>query len=250
MIYGLYHSAAGMLTNEYRQAVLANNLANADTVGFKRDVAIFAERRRADDAGFRTNASDSATDGLSGGVWLGATHTDFTDGKFVRTENPLDVALEGPGYLMVERDGVPLLTRDGRMMMDRGGRLISAADGSPMLTDNGAPIVLNPNARNTSIDETGRISQDGAIVGELGVVNVEDHRQLVKAGSGRWLAEKATRVPSTASVHSGFVESSTVDPVPALVDMIEASRAYQINAQMLSLQDQTLGRLISDVARV
>src|SRR3989442_9991693 len=80
VIYGLYQSAAGMMTSEYAQSVLANNLANADTVGFKRDVAVFAERLRADQAGRRDGPTAEGLGSLSGGTWLGRTDVDFSEG--------------------------------------------------------------------------------------------------------------------------------------------------------------------------
>ena len=116
MIYGLYQSAAGMMTNEYRQNVIANNLANAQTVGFKRDVAVFSERLRESELDRYSNPSNDLMEALSGGLWLGRTHTDFSNGELTRTGNPLDVALEGAGFLMVESGGRQLLTRDGRMV--------------------------------------------------------------------------------------------------------------------------------------
>ncbi len=247
MIYGLYHSAAGMLTTEYRQDVLANNLANADTVGFKPDIAVFAERQPASLEGLRNGPSAADLEGLSGGLWLGKTYTDHSEGSQTPSAEPLDVALAGPGFLTVESGGRRLLTRDGRMMMDTDGRLVAVSDGNPILGRGGAPIHLNPyGGRNTiQIDQDGRIQQDGQIVGELELVDVPDCRLLQKAGGGRFVAPDTGLIPAPAFVRSGFTESSAVQPVSELVSMIEASRAYQMNAQMISLQDQTVGKLIS-----
>lgn len=250
MIYGLYQSAAGMMTNEYRQGVIANNLANADTPGFKRDIAVFSERQRADEAGLRGNPSSDLLGALSGGVWLGQTETDFSQAGMTRSENPLDVAIEGRGFFVVERDGKPLLTRDGRFVMDVEGRLVSAADGAGVLGPGGAPILLNPQGGEPSVSEDGRIMQRGATVGQLAVVGVDDPRALAKAGGGRFIAPSERLSEADARLMSGFVESSGVPAVPTMVGMIESARAYEINARMVSLQDETLGRLINEVARV
>ena len=216
MIYGLYNSAAGMATNEYRQAVLANNLANADTVGFKRDIPVFAERAPAWLAGDRSGPSAPDLAGLSGGLWLGRTCTDFGEASKVKTDNPLDVALDGPGFLSVAADGQRRLTRDGRMRLDTQGRLVAVSDGAPIL---------------------GR--------GELDLADVTNHAALQKVGEGRYATPDENLRPSPANVYSGYTESSGVKPVSELVSMIDASRAYQLNAQMISVQDQTLGRLVT-----
>ena len=249
MIYGLYESAAGMMTTEYRQAVLANNLANADTVGFKRDVAVFAERVPAAQAGLREGPSAPDLEGLSGGLWLGRTYTDFSVGDKIRTDNPLDVVIENQGFLSVDAGGQRMFTRDGRMMLDPDGRLVAVTDGAPILGRGGFPIQLNPRGGRPSIDEDGRVFQDGAMVGELETVNFPADVPLLKTGDARVIAPDGTAFAVAPQVQSGYVESSGARPLTELVSMIEASRAYQMNAQMLSLQDQTAGRLITAVMR-
>ena len=248
MIYGLYQSAAGMLVNEYRQDVIANNLANAETVGFKRELATFAERMPASEAGMRQGPSNELLNPLTGGVWLSRTHTDYSEGSMVRTENPLDVALAGSGFLRVMANGEEQLTRDGRMLMDTTGRLVSVTDGADVLSITGQPIRLNPRGGEIAIDEDGRIQQDGHTVARLGVVDVDNYNALRKTGAGRFSAEGTTLTESPAKVMAEYTEHSGVEPIRELVAMIEASRAYSFNGQMVSLQDQAASRLISTVA--
>lgn len=250
MIYGLYQSAAGMMTNEYRQNVIANNLANSQTVGFKRDIPIFSERLRESMLDRYNNPTNDLMESLSGGMWLGRTSTDFSDGPLSKTGNPLDVALEGPGFLMVQVDGRQLLTRDGRMMTDEFGRLVSVSDGAAILNRAGSPIVLDRNGGEITITSDGRIQQDGREVARLGLTDVEDYRTLRKHGNGRFISTSDERIEAVARVHAGFVESSAVRPVHELTGMIESSRAFQINARMVSLQDEMLGRLVNQVPRI
>ncbi len=248
MIYGLYQSAAGMMVSEYRQSVIANNLANADTVGFKRDVATFAERDPARLAGVRRGVGDRLLEALSGGVWLGRTETDLSQGSLTATQNPTDVALDGPGFFLVEKGGRRYATRDGRMRVDPQGALISATDGAAMLGPGGVPLRVDPRGGAITVDEGGRIRQDGRIVGQLAVVDYADPRRLRKAGGGRFETEGLQPIESPARVVQGYTESSGVEAVQELVSMIEVSRAYQMNAALLALQDQTVGRLISSLA--
>jgi flagellar basal body rod protein FlgG len=250
VIYGIYQSAAGMMVNEYRQNVIANNLANAETIGFKPQVPVFGERLRASLAGRRQGPTNDLMEGLTGGIWLGRTETDFSESTTARTGNACDVALDGPGFLLVEKDGHRLLTRDGRMIVDPEGRLLAATDGAAILGEGETPIRLNPRGGKPEIDIDGRISQDGLVVARLAVVDVDDYRALARVGASRFLAADVEPVPAEAFVRSGYLENSGVRPVQTLTTMIEAARAYQINAQMISLQDQGLGRLINEVARV
>ena len=250
MIYGLYQSAAGMMTNEYRQAVLANNIANADTVGFKRDVATFAERTPAQAAGERAGTSATDMAGLSGGLWLGRTFTDFTAGTKTQTGNPYDVALDGPGFLAVQSNGQRLYTRDGRTLLRPDGTLVAASDGAEMLGRGGMPVRLNPFGGQPNIDTQGRISQDGAIVGELEIVNFANYQALQKVGAARFAAPNAEPAPAPVLVQGGYIEGSAVEPVNELVNMMEATQAYQFNARMVSLQDDSVSKLINAVMRV
>ncbi len=247
MIYGLYNSAAGMMVSEYRQSVLANNIANAETVGFKRDVATFAERLPEAQAGGRDGPSDPGMAGLSGGTWLGRTFTDHSPAAKTQTGMWSDVSLDGPGFLAVQAGGQRLYTRDGRMTMDADGALVAASDGAPILGRGGLPIQLNPHGGEPTIDSDGRIRQNGAVVAELEVVDFADYDVLRKAGAARFTAPDSALVGSPALVRSGFLENSGVQPLGELVSMIEASRAYQLNARMVGLQDETIGKLISTV---
>lgn len=248
MIYGLYHSAAGMMSQEYRMDALSNNLANADTVGFKREIATLAQRKRADEAGVRRGPSADDLRGLSGGVWQSSTRTDFSEAGVLQTGQPLDAAILGPGFLQVEKNGQSLLTRDGRMTMMPDGALVAAADGSPILGQGGAPIRLNPLGGPARVTDHGAIVQGGVELGRLGLVDVDNVNLLRKAGGGRFALNGAQLTDSPAEILPGHVERSGSEPVREMVSMMEASRAYQFNAQMITLQDQSAGRLIAFVA--
>lgn len=249
MIYGLYNSAAGMLVNEYRQAVIANNLANADTAGFKEQIAVFAERPPEGVDGLRHGPSAKDLAHMNGYLWLGQTYTDHRPGSLQKTDNPTDLALDGPGFFVFEVAGGPQYSRDGRLVMDAFGQLRAATDGAPILDAGGAFVQLNPHGGKPQFDEDGRVMQDGAVVGQLAVVDFAAPENLLHAGSGRFMDQDADLAPSVARVLNGMHENSGVQPVQELVDMIEVSRAYQLNAQMVSMQDQSIGRLISLLSR-
>jgi flagellar basal-body rod protein FlgF len=253
MVYGLWLSASGLQANKYRQDVIANNLANVETVGFKRDLAVFCERPVAsqEPSGDPT-LSDRMLDGMSGGTFVAPTFTSFEQGPILRTERPLDVALQGDGFFAVRDGNQTRYTRDGRFAIDERGDLVMVAGGRPVLSETGQPIRITAEQRDSlHISGDGTIWAGEATVAKLGIVGFADKSELRKVGSDLFEApDKAPTRPSSANVVEGAVEASTVDPTSAMVNMIEASRAYQLNATMISMQDTMLGRAANDIAKL
>ncbi len=252
MIYGLYQSAGGLQLNQYRLEVLANNLANASTPGFKHDLTLVRERpvetrERPGDPGLRHRTLD----GLTGGSLVAPTVTSFEQGALERTGGPLDAALVGDGFFTVQDGQEVRYTRDGRFEVNAEGRLVTAAGGLPVLSDEGVPIEVPAEASGPlRLDADGSLRAGSVRVARIGVVDVDDRSRLVKLGGGLLKAEGTETRPARAAVRPGFIESSTVDPAGAMVSMIEVSRAYQMNATMIGLADATLARAVNDIARL
>jgi len=253
MTYGLWLSAGGLQINEYRQALLANNLANAGTTGFKHDLAVIHERAVASrDAPGERQFSNPVLDSLTGGPWVRPTVHTFEKGDFERTDNPLDVAIDGPGFLTVNNGADTRFTRDGRLTLNRNGELVMAAGQGRwrVLDDGGSPILLNPTGGDIEISEDGTVRQGDERVGRLGVVDFADSSQVSKIGTNLYVNHGGAPASSASAIRSRYLELSTVNPVNGLAQMIEASRAYQINANLISLQDQTIGLAVSTVGRI
>ena len=208
MIYGLYLSASGVMTNSYRQDVIANNLANSETVGFKRDLRFFRNvTPRVQDRNKPGDWSDPTLEKLGGGILATPTLVDTHQGDLEHTGNPLDVGIEGEGYFAVTNGREKHLTRDGRFMVNRNGDLIlSTAQGQRILDEGGKPIHLEPTGP-ISILNTGVISQNGKPVAKLGLFDVEDHSKFTKQG-GTMIAypDPAQLRPATGIVHAEFQE--------------------------------------------
>lgn len=255
MIYGLWLSAAGVQTNSYRQDVIANNLANSETVGFKRDLALFQARRtEAQDRGGMPGTSDPMLEGLGGGVFAYPTQVDPSQGEMEPTGNNLDVAIEGRGFFTVNDNGQMRLTRDGRFVVNRAGHLALAnAAGQEVLDNKGKPITLDPLAigTKTSIGRFGEITQNDRPVARLGVVDVPDYSKLQKRG-GTMLSypEEGAFTPASGVLHSTFVERGNVEPATELGQLMDAQRQLEANANMIRYQDQTLQRLCNDVGKI
>lgn len=251
MIYGLWLSSAGMQVNQYRQAVIANNLANTETAAFKRDLGIVSEREVESRLGGGLLAEHRLLDALTGGSFVRPTYTDYSDGPLTPSANPLDVALPGNRFLVVRDADQLRYTKDGRLSLDKDGRLVMATGGRAVLDVNDRPILTAPGETGrVSIAPDGTVRQAETALGRLRVVAFDDLGSLVKRGAGLFDAAGQRPVDSDKGVVTGAVEASNVSPIASLASMIEVTRAYQLNASMLSMQDETLGRAVNDIARL
>lgn len=251
MVYGLWQSAGGLAAQDYRQTILANNLANVDTPGFKLDRVAFIERLNAARTKGQSATRIPSLDRMTGGVFETPTHIDFMQGPLVPSASRFDVAIAGDGFLRVRtKDGIRV-TRDGRLQPDVSGTLRHLASGGAVLDGQGKPIVVDPGVTAAiKIDSAGRILQGDDGVGQIGLVDFVDRQQLRKEGENLLSADGARQKQAAGEFRQFFHEGSNVEPVTVLVDMIAASRAYQLNASMLSLQDESLGRTVNDLGRI
>ena len=250
MLYGLYLSATGIMTSSHRQDVVANNLANSESVGFKRDVPTFRERLTEAAESRKPGMSNKMLEMLGGGILAMPTRVDSRQGEIEPTGNPLDVAIEGDGYFAVIDKGESRLTRNGQFAVNRKGELIlSNEDGQSVLDPKGKPIVLAPGLP-TSIANDGTITQAGQPVGQVGLFNVADPRQLVKRGGTMLSHPDQELKPATGMLKSEFVERANVDPATELAELMETQRQLEANANMIRYQDQTLGRLVNEVGKI
>ena len=250
MLYGLYLSATGVITNSHKQDVIANNLANSESAGFKRDVATFQQRLTEASVRRRPDWSNPILEKLGGGIFASPTRIDIRQGDLESTGNPLDVAIEGDGFFAVRHQGESRLTRNGQFALDRRGRLILAnGEGQPVLDPAGRPIVLAPGVP-TVIGPDGAISQAGQPAGRLGVFDVPDPDQLIKQGGSLFAHPGQTLVAGAGGIRAGYVERANVDPATELADLMETQRQLEANANMIRYQDQTLGRLVNEVGKI
>jgi flagellar basal-body rod protein FlgF len=237
MIKGIYTSAMAMRQGILRQEVTANNLANANTTGFKRD-RLFVEELTA--AG-----ENPTTDPLS----VNTRHwTEFTSGAFNPTGGPLDLALQSRGLFVVSDGQTEYYTRDGRFQRGADGLLVDV-QGRAVQGDGGS-ITLP--AGLVSVSPEGVISVDGVVIDRLRVVNFDDPQALRKAsGSAFTKSDDAAEIPmENAVVRQGFLEASNVDTVKEMVEMISTARNYELNAKLLTAQDETLRHAVNDIGRV
>jgi flagellar basal-body rod protein FlgF len=238
MIKGIYTSAMAMRQGILRQDVTANNLANANTTGFKRD-RLFVEELTA------AAAENPTTDPLS----VNTRHwTEFTNGAFNPTAGPLDFALQSDGFFVVNDGQNEFYTRDGHFERNADGQLVDTMGRA--VQGDGGNITLPAGLVTVSPD--GYVSVNGAVVDRLRVVKFDDPQALQKAsGSAFTKSDDAAETPvDNPVVRQGFLETSNVDTVKEMVEMISTARNYEINAKLLTTQDDTLRHAVNEIGRV
>jgi flagellar basal-body rod protein FlgF len=247
MPYGMYISAEGAQVQAHRLQVIANNMANVETPGLKRDVAMFQARfAEAIQQGDDYAGSRSQND-IGGGVKIIDAETDFSRSTLRHTEIPTDFAINGNGFFQVRgRDGGVLLTRAGNFMVDAQGRMLTQ-DGWPVLDEAGADIVLDPETPWEMYDG-GRIVQEGAAV-SIGLVEPQSLGDLVKVGSNafRSLGPVTPTPAELRDVRQNYLEQSGARPTEEMMAMIETTRAFEANTRLIQYQDGMLAGLINRV---
>ena len=253
MNYGMYISAMGVQVQEYRQAVAANNLANAQTNGFKRAIANVQARPNAavEDPAMRAYRVPVYGQ-MNGGVWAQPTGMDLTQGTLVTSASKTDVALEGDGFFTVQGDNKEtLLTRDGKFLVNSDGELVTANAGRKVLDSEGAAIKLNPTLP-VDIGPKGEVTQGDATVATLGVVKVSGPEAIEPIGGNALRVRpgfKTQPAGDETQVRSGYTEQSGVDPIVEMVSMIEGQRVFEANARMISMQD-TMLQQVNAIGRI
>lgn len=251
--YGVWLSAAGMQLQEHRQNVLANNLANMQTTGFKEDLAIVRERATAsrETPGGR-RFTHPVLEGLSGGLVVQPVHHSFAQGALERTGRPLDIAVEGTGFFEVQDGENTRYTRDGVLTLNAEGELVmSAGQGRwRLMSIEGAPVRVDPSGGDVDVASDGTVRQSGAAISRIALREPEDLKALRKVGENLFELRRGEMTAGSGRIIAGAKEASNFDMMKGLASMIEATRAYQLNASMLQFQDEMTGQAIGRVGKV
>ena len=233
-----------------RLEVISHNLANVDTVGFKRELAVIQSRyAEAIEQGL-VSPDTGAIEDLGGGVRVRETRTDFSPGPVRRTKVPTDVAITGDGFFAVQKGDDTLLTRAGNFQLDARGQLVTQ-QGYPVLSDTGSPINIQPENGPWTVSEDGVIAQRG-LNQRLQLVHTASPDDLLRVGENlfRPLSQPEAVADEDRHVAAEHLEQSGVEPTTAMIAMIEASRVLEMNINMMKSQDQMTSSLVNRVLRV
>jgi flagellar basal-body rod protein FlgF len=231
--------------------VVANNIANVNTAGFKSDQSLFEEYLRSGAHEDNFKGSDRRVSYVQDR----GTYRDFTQGPSEQTKNPLDVAISGDGFLVVQTAGGERYTRDGGLQMNSQGQLVTAS-GNPVLGTAG-PIVFQPTDHDINVSPDGTVTvvegsgRADSLRGKLRVVSFADAQKLLKQGSNLYSAEGAAAQPDLKStVQQGYIEKSNVNSVVEMSRMIEINRAYTQIATLLQQESDLHKSAIEKLADV
>ncbi len=247
MIRGLYTGATGMIAETIRTDTTANNLANANTAGYKKDVAVNSEFNamlvyRINDGGQTTAIGD-----LGRGTLVDEVAVIHTQGVTRQTGNDFDLAIEGPGFFAVETPAGVRYTRNGTFLRNMVGDVVTT-EGHRVLGQNG-PIRINGDKM--TVAEDGQVLVDGIAADQLQLVAFADERQLTKEGSSLYAAADGSQTqPAAGRICQGFLEGANVSVVSEMVNLINNYRAYEANSKTVQSQDQLLDKAVNEVGRL
>ncbi len=245
MLRGVYVAATGMLAEEARQEVVANNLANADTTAFKREAATV--RAGAGAAMARIGDGGAVPIGEWGGSVLPGSHAvDLRQGGLRATGRPLDLALVGRGFFALETPAGVRYTRDGSLRVDREGYLVNG-DGLRVLGENGP---LQVGEGEVAVSPGGEVTANGQVRGRLRIVDFPADALIREGGNLFRARDDGEGKPVAATVQGGHLELANVHVVQEMVDLIAVMRAYEAGQRLIRAQDETLGQLLSEVGKV
>ena len=254
MSSALWIAKTGLEAQQTRMATISNNLANASTTGFKRDRAVFADLiyQNVVQVGSQSSEDTIMPSGLNlgTGVRTVATEKLFTQGNIVQTGNSLDVAIQGRGFLQILMpDGSTAYTRDGSLQKDPSGQLVNsmgyAVDPSINIPDDALSVSISSDGVVSVVTQG---SSSPTQVGSIQLADFISPTGLQAIGNNLFLESAASGSPQTGTpgltglgtLIQSSLESSNVNTVEELVNMIETQRAYEMNSKAISTADQML----------
>jgi len=253
---GIYMAASGALAYEKRLQIISNNIANANTVGYKMDQGSFEFIDPANlPASLATGASEMTTSQTQNFWFQFNSYTDFSTGSLKNTGNDFDLALIGDGFFCIQKpDGVHY-TRKGDFTLDAEGVLVTR-NGYPVIGDGGEISLTqaeNPQKLKAfEVDEEGNVYVNGQQAGSLRIVTFPEPDKLLKMGDTLFKPAENSPPPQEATdarVSQGFVELSNVDVVKMMTEMIEVLRGYETYQKVIRSADETSAKSINEVGK-
>jgi flagellar basal-body rod protein FlgG len=239
MADGIYAAASGMVAQQTRIDAIANDLANADTPGYKSQRVAFKDLVYGSEGGVAVGSGAAAVD----------AGRSSAEGGLQSTGNPLSIAITGPGFFQIRRvDGSTGLTRDGSFQLDAAGRLVTSS-GQNLVPPITVPKGIQPDQ--VSIAQDGTVTAGGRAIGKVQVVNVPAPGALLAVGDSTYTVTAASGNATPlqgAKLESGMLEGSDVDTASAMTELLDAQQSYSLASRAIQTQDQLL-QIANDLKR-
>ncbi len=223
-------------------SVIANNLANMNTTGFKGEKMMFIEHLVRSRGGEKIGGDRLAF------VRDVATAKDLSEGAFQKTNNPLDLAINGDGFFVLGTPGGDRYTRSGNFQMDATGQLVTRS-GEPVLSDSGEPFFMSPEDSNIEIARDGTISTENGVLGKIAVVSFANRQEMRVVAGGMYSTAQQPVPVEQPVIAQGMLEGSNVKPISEMTRMIEVSRSYQSTKNFVEREDERMKEMIKEFAR-
>ncbi|MBT3766784.1 MAG: flagellar basal-body rod protein FlgF [Rhodospirillaceae bacterium] len=224
-----------------KMAILANNLANMNTTGFKGEKVMFVEHVQQSKGGHAILGDKLAF------VRDIATVRDLSEGPIKTTGNPLDLALQGDGYFVVQTDLGDRYSRNGHLRLDETGQLVNQ-QGLPVLAE-GGPIVFSPQDTDIIIARDGTVSSENGEIGKLRIVDFENQQKLEVISDGLFSSEETPTPVENPGVIQGMLEGSNIKPIIEMSRLIETQRAYEGVRKFIDREDERLKGMVKELGR-
>lgn len=262
---GIYIAVSGALKQEKKMSVIANNLANVNSAGFKKDQIVFESLlppfKDKNDLTFEKSRNELLPPDQSNlnvaYVGVAGFETDLTQGALELTSNTFDLGLDGKGFFMVNTPDGIAYTRKGNFHLDPNNRLVDENGNAVQSPQGGGDVVIQSFGGKTTIDANGFITVGQGLgnipVGQIGVVDFVNGESLVKVGEGlyRPVDKAATGVqPQNTAIRQGYIEQSNVKSVDEMTKMIETVRAFETYQKVIQTIDQVDERSVNSLGRI
>ena len=221
-------------------SVVANNIANMNTTGFKGEKMMFVEHL------VRSRGGDRILGPKLAYVRDIATMRDTSEGPLMTTGNPFDLAIRGDGYFVIDTENGERYTRNGRFRLDEEGQLVTG-QGDPVLSDSGNPFVFGPGDRDVTISRDGTVSTKNGQLGKIRVVSFENQQQAEVAAGGLLSSQASAEDVEGPDVVQGTLEGSNVEPVIEMAQMIRVQRSYDSVKNFIEREDDRIKRMVKDL---
>lgn len=238
-----YIALSRMDVEQRALSVIAENMANASTIGYKRESVLFSDylSHQKDPSGASEETQSYTQDR--------ATYRDFHQGDFQQTGNPLDLALAGEGYFQVRTANGVRLTRSGRFEEQQDGMIVDEA-GNPLLDREGNPIALPANDHKITVSADGVVSTETGQAGQIGVVTAPDNNRLQAEGSRLLRTDDQTALVGRPDIMQGMVEGSNVQMMTEVTRMMQIRRNFELAAQFVNSEATRQQNAIDKIVQV